>query len=99
LFDGKTGNRIVLLTNNFALPALAIAEPYRSRRPMELFFKWIKQHLRIKVFFGTTGIAVKARKWIAITAYVLVSPILSSFSACSDTLLSDTLLDYIPHTR
>jgi hypothetical protein len=69
----ESGNTIVLLTNNFALPALTIGELYRCRWQVELFFKWIKQHLRIKAFFGTTEQAVKTQIWIAITAYVLVA--------------------------
>jgi hypothetical protein len=72
-FDVETGNRIVLLTNNFALPALTIAELYRSRWHVELFFKWIKQHLRIKAFYGTSENAVKTQIWIAISVYVLVA--------------------------
>jgi len=72
-FDAKTKHRLVFLTNNFALPALAIAELYRLRWQVELFFKWIKQHLRIKAFFGTSENAVKTQIWIAIATYVLVA--------------------------
>jgi hypothetical protein len=68
--DGKT---LVFLTNNFALPALTIAELYRCRWQAELFFKWIKQHLRIKAFFGTAENAVKTQVWIAVSVYVLVA--------------------------
>ena len=64
---------MVFLTNNFALPALTIAQLYRSRWQVELFFKWIKQNLRIKSFFGTSKNAVKAQIWIAISVYVLVA--------------------------
>ena len=64
--DPETGKRLVFLTNNFALPALTIAELYRCRWQVELFFKWIKQHLRIKVFFGTSENAVKTQVWIAV---------------------------------
>jgi len=64
---------LVFLTNNFALPALTIAQLYRSRWQVELFFKWIKQNLRIKSFFGTSKNAVKAQIWIAISVYVLVA--------------------------
>lgn len=72
-FDAETGNTYVFLTNNFQLPALTIAELYRHRWRVELFFKWIKQHLRIKAFFGTTENAVKTQIWIAISVYVLVA--------------------------
>ncbi len=64
---------MVFLTNNFNLPALTIAELYRQRWPVELFFKWIKQHLRIKAFYGTSANAVKTQIWIAITVYVLIA--------------------------
>jgi IS4 transposase len=63
----------VFLTNNFALPAFTITELYRCRWQVELFFKWIKQHLRIKAFFGTSENAVKSQIWIAIATYVLVA--------------------------
>ena len=63
----------MFLTNNFDLPALIIAQLYRCRWQVELFFKRIKQHLRIKAFYGTTENAVKTQIWIAITVYVLVS--------------------------
>ena len=65
--------RFVFLTNNFVLPALTIAQLYRCRWQVELFFKWIKQHLRIKAFFGTSQNAVKTQVWIAISIYVLVA--------------------------
>ena len=68
--EGKT---LVFLTNNFELPALTIAELYRCRWQVELFFKWIKQHLRIKAFFGTSENAVKTQVWIAVSVYVLVA--------------------------
>ena len=71
--DPETGKRLVFLTNNFALPALTITELYRCRWQVELFFKWIKQHLRIKVFFGTSENAVKTQIWIAVSVYVLVA--------------------------
>ena len=71
--DPKTGKRLVFLTNNFALPAITIADLYRCRWQVELFFKWIKQHLRIKVFFGTSENAVKTQIWIAVSVYVLVA--------------------------
>jgi len=71
--DPQTGKRLVFLTNNFALDALAIAKLYKSRWQVELFFKWIKQHLRIKAFFGTSENAVKSQIWIAVSVYVLVA--------------------------
>jgi hypothetical protein len=72
-FDAKTGKRLNFLTNHFSLPALTIAELYRYRWKVELFFKWIKQHLRIKAFYGTSENAVKTQIWIAISIYVLVA--------------------------
>src|SRR5690348_12390066 len=71
--DPESGKTLVFLTNNFALPALTITQLYRCRWQIELFFKWIKQHLRIKAFFGTTENAVKTQIWIAISVYVLVA--------------------------
>jgi len=71
--DPETGKALVFLTNNFDLPPLVIAQLYKSRWRVELFFKWIKQNLRIKHFFGTTDNAVKTQVWIAICAYVLVA--------------------------
>ncbi len=68
-----TGQRFVFLTNNFALPPLQIAQLYKCRWQIELFFKWIKQHLRIKAFYGTSVNAVKTQVWIAISVYVLVA--------------------------
>jgi hypothetical protein len=72
-FDAEKQKRLVFLTNNFTLPALTIAELFRCRWKIELFFKWIKQHLRIKAFYGTSENAVKTQIWIAITIYVLVA--------------------------
>jgi len=72
-FDSKNNKTFVFLTNNFTLPAITIADLYRCRWQVELFFKWIKQHLRIKAFYGTTENAVKTQVWIAISVYVLVS--------------------------
>ena len=72
-FDSETKRFFVYLTNNFNLPALTIAELYRTRWQVELFFKWIKQHLRIKAFYGTSQNAVRAQIWIAIAVYVLVA--------------------------
>ena len=72
-FDAVNNKRLVFLTNNFTLSALTIAELYRCRWQVELFFKWIKQHLRIKKFYGTSENAVKTQIWIAIATYVLVA--------------------------
>jgi len=71
--DAETGKQFVFLTNNFALPATTIAAIYKQRWQVELFFKWIKQHLRIKAFYGTSENAVKTQIWIAVSAYVLVA--------------------------
>jgi Domain of unknown function (DUF4372)/Transposase DDE domain len=71
--DLDSAKTLVFLTNNFALPALTITQLYRSRWQVELFFKWIKQHLRIKAFFGTSENAVKSQIWIAVSVYVLVA--------------------------
>ena len=71
--DPETDKRLVFLTNNFTLPAITITALYRCRWQVELFFKWIKQHLRIKVFFGTSENAVKSQIWIAVSVYVLVA--------------------------
>jgi hypothetical protein len=72
-YDAETNRRLRFLTNNFALPALTIAQIYKCRWQVELFFKWIKQHLRIKAFYGTSENAVKTQIWIAVSIYVLVA--------------------------
>jgi hypothetical protein len=71
--DAETDQRLKFLTNNFVLPALTIAQIYKCRWQVELFFKWIKQHLRIKAFYGTSENAVKTQIWIAVSVYVLVA--------------------------
>jgi IS4 transposase len=71
--DPDTGKTLVFLTNNFALPATTICALYKARWQVELFFKWIKQHLRIKKFYGTSENAVKSQIWIAVSVYVLVA--------------------------
>ena len=71
--DPETNQRLKFLTNNFVLPALTIAQIYKCRWQVELFFKWIKQHLRIKAFYGTSENAVKTQIWIAVSIYVLVA--------------------------
>jgi hypothetical protein len=72
-FDAETNKRLKFLTNNFTLPAMTIASIYKQRWQVELFFKWIKQHLRIKAFYGTSETAVKTQIWIAVSVYVLVA--------------------------
>ena len=71
--DPDTGNNLVFLTNQFTLPATTVCALYKSRWKVELFFKWIKQHLRIKAFYGTSENAVKTQLWIAISVYLLVA--------------------------
>ena len=72
-YDAETDRQLVFLTNNFTIPALTVAGLYKSRWQVELFFKWIKQNLRIKAFFGTSENAVKTQVWIAISTDVLVA--------------------------
>jgi transposase len=72
-FDTEHSRRFIFLTNHFDLPALTVAQLYKRRWAVELFFKWIKQHLRIKAFFGTSKNAVKTQIWIALSIYVLVA--------------------------
>jgi hypothetical protein len=79
LYDALKDKRLTFLTNNFSLPAWSITELYKSRWKIELFFKWIKQHLRIKAFFGTSPNAVKTQIWIAISVYVLIAIIKKRF--------------------
>lgn len=100
-FKTDEGKTLVFLTNNFALPPLTITELYRCRWQVELFFKWIKQHLRIKSFFGTSENAVKTQVWIAISVYVLVAIIrkrLALESSMYETLqiLSLTMFETTP---
>ena len=71
--DPDTGKRLVFLTNDFTVPALTIAQLYKARWQVELFFKWLKQHLRIKAFYGTSINAVKTQVWVAVSVYVLVA--------------------------
>jgi len=99
--DAEIKKRYVFLTNNFALPALTITKLYKCRWQVELFFKWIKQHLRIKAFYGTSENAVKTQIWIAISVYVLVAIIKKELKIdCSlnDILqiLSITLFEKVP---
>jgi hypothetical protein len=99
--DPKTDKRLIFLTNQFTLPALSIADLYRCRWQVELFFKWIKQHLRIKAFFGTSENAVKTQIWVAVSVYVLVAIVkkrlklpLSLYESLQ--ILSLTLFEQIP---
>ena len=71
--DPESGKTLIFLTNNTALPSSTIAGLYRNRWHVELFFKWVKQHLRIKRFFGTTENAVKTQIWCAVSTYVLIA--------------------------
>ena len=99
--DATTGKTFNFLTNNFAVPARTVADLYRYRWQVELFFKWIKQHLRIKSFFGTTENAVKTQIWIAISVYVLVAIVKKRLALSTDLytmlqILSLTLFEKLP---
>ena len=99
--DSSSGKSLVLLTNHFGLPALTITALYRHRWQIELFFKWIKQHLRIKAFFGTSENAVKTQIWIAVCVYVLVAIVKKRFKLESSLnellqILSLTLFERDP---
>jgi hypothetical protein len=99
--DPETAKTLVFLTNNFTLPALIITELYRCRWQVELFFKWIKQHLRIKSFFGTTENAVKTQIWIAVSVYVLVAIVKKRLNISASLyemlqILSLTMFEKIP---
>ena len=99
--DPVSAKTLVFLTNQFALPASTIAALYKSRWQVELFFKWIKQHLRIKRFYGTSANAVKTQIWIAVSVYVLVAIVRKrlDLEASLYTLLqilSVTLFEKIP---
>ncbi|MCI0474813.1 MAG: IS4 family transposase, partial [Anaerolineales bacterium] len=102
--DPETGKTLVFLTNNFTLPASTICALYKARWQVELFFKWTKQHLRIKRFFGTTENAVKTQIWIAVSVYVLIAIIKKrlDLNASLYTLLqifSLTLFEKMPVSR
>ena len=99
--DPQTGKRLVFLTNNFALPARTIADLYRCRWQIELFFRWIKQNLRIKTFFGQSENAVRSQIWIAVTIYVLIAIIKKRLDLDADfytilQVLSVTLFEKMP---
>lgn len=100
-YDEKTDKRLSFFTNNFELPALIITQLYKCRWQVELFFKWLKQHLRIKAFFGINENAVKTQIWIAISVYVLVAIIKKRLSIKASLytilqILSLTLFEKIP---
>jgi Domain of unknown function (DUF4372)/Transposase DDE domain len=100
-YSAEREQRLILLTNNFSIPPLTVAALYRYRWQIELFFKWIKQHLRIKSFFGTSDNSVKTQIWIAVTVYVLVAIVKKRLSLKQDlyTLLqifSLTLFEKTP---
>ena len=99
--DPDTGKALIFLTNNFALPATTICALYKARWQVELFFKWIKQHLRIKRFFGTSENAVKSQIWIAVSVYVLVAIIKKRLNLDASLytllqILSVTLFEKMP---
>jgi hypothetical protein len=101
LRDAQTGRTLVFLTNQFGLPATTICALYKSRWQVELFFKWIKQHLRIKRFFGTSENAVKTQIWIAVSVYVLVAIVKKRLTLDASLytllqILSVTLFEKIP---
>jgi transposase len=103
-FDVETGKRLKFLTNNFTLPALTIAQIYKQRWQVELFFKWIKQNLRIKAFYGTSQNAVKTQIWIAASVYVLVAIVRKRLGLEASLhqilqILSLTLFEKIPISR
>jgi len=103
-FDIETNKKFIFLTNNFTLPALTIAQLYKCRWRIEIFFKWIKQYLRIKTFFGTSTNAVKTQIWIAISIYVLVAIVKKELKielSLSEILqiLSITLFQKVPITQ
>lgn len=102
--DPETGKALVFLTNNFELPDLTVAELYRCRWQIEIFFKWIKQHLRIKSFYGTSENAVKTQIWIAISAYLLVAILKKRLNLEQSLytilqILSVTLFEKVPVER
>ena len=89
--DPATDKRLDFLTNHFEIPAQTVADLYRHRWRVELFFKWIKQHLRIKSFFGVSENAVKTRIWIAVSVYVLVAIVRYHFALSTElyTIFTD----------
>ena len=103
-YDAEHQRFLVFLTNNFELPALTIANLYKSRWQVELFFKWIKQHLRIKVFLGTSQNAVRTQIWTAISIYVLVAIVKKELSLSASLyqilqVVSVTIFERVPILR
>ena len=104
VYDKERNNRLILFTNHFRLPAQTIAELYKQRWKIELFFKWIKQHLRIKNFFGTSENTIKTQIWIAISVYVLVAIIKKRLNLKTELyiilqILSVSVFEKIPLSR
>lgn len=104
VYDKEHNDRLMLFTNNFKLPTEAIAQLYKQRWKVELFFKWIKQHLRIKKFFGTSFNAVKTQIWIAVSVYVLIALIKKRLNVQANLntilqILSVTAFEKIPLSR
>jgi hypothetical protein len=102
--DTETNKRLKFLTNNFVLPAFTIAQIYRCRWQVELFFRWIKQHLRIKSFFGTSANAVRTQIWIAVSTYLLVAIVRKRLGLRASLyqilqILSVTLFEKVPILR
>src|SRR6266436_2273128 len=102
--DAETNKRLKFLTNNFVLPALTIAQTYKCRWQIELFFRWIKQHLRIKSFFGTSANAVRTQIWIAVSTYLLVAIVRKRLGLRASLyqilqILSVTLFEKVPILR
>ena len=100
-YDAQSDRRLDFLTNHFAVPAATVADLYRHRWQVELFFKWIKQHLRIKSFFGTSENAVKTQLWNAVSVYVLVAIVKKRLNVSTELytilqILSLTLFEKIP---
>ena len=102
--DTETNKRLKFLTNNFVLPAFTIAQIYKCRWQVELFFRWIKQHLRIKSFFGTSANAVRTQIWIAVSTYLLVAIVRKRLGLRASLyqilqILSVTLFEKVPILR
>lgn len=98
-YDQENKKKFVFLTNNFSLPALTVAQLYKARWRIELFFKWIKQHLRIKSFYGTSENAVKTQIWIAVTVYVLIAIIKKQLGLAQSLFTILQILSVSPFER
>jgi len=94
--DPETGKRLKFLTNNFTLPALTIAQIYKQRWQVELFFRWVMMHLRIKAFYGTSENAVKTQIWIAVSVYVLVAIVRQTAQSERQSLPTSTDFECYP---